>query len=200
MEGYILFNIFTYFTSFRVSNITNFARKIFCSCLPTICVLFTPIEFIIQDESFVEEEDEEGEDEPSTPEECESCNNRGELTYDDIKLVVRSLGMVGWSSRDEVGESGGDDGRCKECRLVEGVHVLLKEKEASLEELEEAFYVFDRNEDGFISPMELWSVLRRLGWKGMKLVDCERMIRVFDEDGDGRIDFSEFKSLMENAT
>ncbi|XP_008788142.2 calmodulin-like protein 7 [Phoenix dactylifera] len=198
MEGSVFFNLIAYFTSFRVCNIAIFTRGILCGCLLIIRLLFTPIKCIVQDEPFVEEEEEEGEDEALPPKECESCNNRGELTYDDIKLVMRSLGMVGWRS-DEVGESGGD-GKCKECRLVEGVHVLLEEKEASLEELEEAFYVFDRNEDGFISPRELWAVLRRLGWEGMKLEDCERMIRVFDEDGDGRIDFREFKSLMENAS
>ncbi|KAG1365584.1 calmodulin-like protein 2 [Cocos nucifera] len=190
MEGSIVFILIRYFT---------FTREILYSCLLIIRLLLTPIKFIIRDEPFVEEEEDE--DELLPPEECESCNDRGGLVYDDIKLVMRSLGlMVGWRS-DEVGESGGvDDGKCKECRLLEGVHELLEEKKASLEELEEAFYVFDRNEDGFISPKELWGVLRRLGWEGMKLEDCERMIRVFDEDGDGRIDFSEFKSLMENAT
>ncbi|XP_010931453.1 probable calcium-binding protein CML46 [Elaeis guineensis] len=197
MEGSIVFILIGCFTSFRICHITNFTREILDSCLPTIRLLFTPIRFIIQDECYVEEEEDE--DELLSPEECESCNDRGGLTYDDIKLVMRSLAMVGWRS-DEVGEGGGDDGKCKECRQLEGVHELLEEKKASLEELEEAFYVFDRNEDGFISPEELWGVLRRLGWEGMKLEDCERMIRVFDEDGDGRIDFSEFKNLMENAT
>jgi Ca2+-binding EF-hand superfamily protein len=38
---------------------------------------------------------------------------------------------------------------------------------ASERELEEAFHVFDRGEDGFICAAELWAVMRRLGVRGL---------------------------------
>ncbi|KAG0450986.1 hypothetical protein HPP92_026457 [Vanilla planifolia] len=62
------------------------------------------------------------------------------------------------------------------------------------------FLRFDRNEDGFITAEEVWNVMRRLGFEeGRRLEDCERMIRAFDEDGDGKISFLEFRRMMENA-
>ncbi|KAH0462686.1 hypothetical protein IEQ34_010261 [Dendrobium chrysotoxum] len=109
-----------------------------------------------------------------------------ELTADDVKVVLERLGI-------ECVERG------KEGKAV--VEELLEEKEASEWELKEAFYVFDRNEDGFITAAELWNVMRRLGFEeGRRVEDCERMIRAFDEDGDGKISFLEFKRLLENTT
>lgn len=125
------------------------------------------------------------------------CTGTEELSHHDIKVIMGRLGLLG--PREEVVDVDVDGGG-GECRLVEQVDALLEEKKASLDELKEAFCVFDRNEDGFISPGELWCVMRRLGLQeGLKLEDCERMIRAFDFDGDGRISFSEFTRLLENA-
>lgn len=64
-------------------------------------------------------------------------------------------------------------------------------------ELLEAFQVFDINEDGFISAMELQTVIRSLGINpAMKVQDCEKIIHAVDKNSDGRVDFSEFRHLM----
>lgn len=64
-------------------------------------------------------------------------------------------------------------------------------------ELLEAFQVFDRNQDGFISETELQTVLRNLGINpGVKVQDCQRMISAVDRNNDGQVDFSEFQQLM----
>ncbi|VAH11633.1 unnamed protein product [Triticum turgidum subsp. durum] len=110
----------------------------------------------------------------------------GELTSGDIEIVTTRLGVTGW--------------RYQGCEGIGVVDELMDGKQASEDEMEEAFYVFDRNEDGFICAGELWSVMRRLGWKeGAIYEDCVRMIRVFDEDGDGKISFLEFRKMMENV-
>lgn len=76
----------------------------------------------------------------------------------------------------------------------------LFEQEPSLEEVKQAFDVFDVNKDGFIDAEELQRVLCVLGLKqGLKLENCNSMINTFDEDGDGRIDFQEFVKFMENS-
>ncbi|KAF8011124.1 hypothetical protein BT93_J1671 [Corymbia citriodora subsp. variegata] len=64
-------------------------------------------------------------------------------------------------------------------------------------DLAEAFKVFDLNDDGFISCEELQSVLSRLGlWDERSGRDCNSMIRAYDTNSDGRLDFEEFKSMM----
>lgn len=57
----------------------------------------------------------------------------------------------------------------------------------SEEEIREAFKVFDRDNNGFISAAELRHVMTSIG---EKLTDDEvdEMIREADTDGDGRID------------
>ncbi|KAE8687898.1 hypothetical protein F3Y22_tig00111008pilonHSYRG00365 [Hibiscus syriacus] len=66
--------------------------------------------------------------------------------------------------------------------------------------LKEAFDVFDRDKDGLITVEELGSVLSSLGLKeGDKVEDCREMIRKVDVNGDGMVDFDEFKTMMKNG-
>lgn len=75
---------------------------------------------------------------------------------------------------------------------------IFEEREPSLDEVREAFEVFDGNKDGFIDEEELQRVMGALGLKeGMEVKNCRRMIGAFDENGDGRIDFHEFVKFME---
>ncbi|MBA0765452.1 hypothetical protein Gotri_014648 [Gossypium trilobum] len=65
------------------------------------------------------------------------------------------------------------------------------------EDILEAFKVFDQNGDGYISVDELMSILVSLGLKqGKTIEDCEKMIMKVDVDGDGRVNFLEFKQMM----
>jgi calmodulin len=65
----------------------------------------------------------------------------------------------------------------------------------SEEEIREAFKVFDRDNNGFISAAELRHVMTSIG---EKLTDDEvdEMIREADQDGDGRIDCQFYAHLM----
>ncbi|XP_057973580.1 probable calcium-binding protein CML44 [Malania oleifera] len=64
-------------------------------------------------------------------------------------------------------------------------------------DLAKAFEVFDLNRDGFISCEELQSVLSRLGlWQENCGKDCRNMIRTYDTNSDGLLDFEEFKKMM----
>ncbi|XP_057440723.1 calmodulin-like protein 11 isoform X1 [Lotus japonicus] len=70
----------------------------------------------------------------------------------------------------------------------------MKESEAE-QELMEAFRVFDKDQDGYISPSEMRSVLRTVG---EKVTDEElgQMIKVADLDGDGLLDYQDFVRMM----
>ncbi|KAL7231528.1 hypothetical protein ACSBR2_009723 [Camellia fascicularis] len=62
-------------------------------------------------------------------------------------------------------------------------------------ELREAFDLYDRDQNGLISATELHSVMKRLGEK-CSIKDCTRMIGSVDVDGDGCVNFEEFKKMM----
>ncbi|KAH7858345.1 hypothetical protein Vadar_022725 [Vaccinium darrowii] len=73
---------------------------------------------------------------------------------------------------------------------------IMEEKDEE-EDMKEAFNVFDQNGDGFITVEELRSVLASLGLKqGRTVEDCKRMILKVDVDGDGMVNFNEFKQMM----
>ncbi|KAJ0500111.1 putative EF-hand domain-containing protein [Helianthus annuus] len=62
-------------------------------------------------------------------------------------------------------------------------------------ELREAFDLYDQDKNGKISANELFSVLKSLGEK-CSLKDCRKMIKSVDVDGDGCVNFEEFKKMM----
>ncbi|CAN0918311.1 Probable calcium-binding protein CML22 [Linum grandiflorum] len=67
-------------------------------------------------------------------------------------------------------------------------------------ELKKAFDVFDRNNDGLITEEELGWILSSLGLKeGKRMEDCKEMIRRVDVDGDGMVNFDEFKMMMRSG-
>ena len=75
----------------------------------------------------------------------------------------------------------------------------LFDEEVSMEEVREAFEVFDENKDGFIDAREVQRVLRALGSMEASVKDCKAMIKAFDKDGDEKIDFKEFVKIMEES-
>ncbi|KAJ7541824.1 hypothetical protein O6H91_10G078500 [Diphasiastrum complanatum] len=80
-------------------------------------------------------------------------------------------------------------------RSEEGILGCIEEEDE--ENLKRAFKVFDKNQDGYITAQELQSVLSSLGVsQDTNLIDCRHMIRGVDLNGDGQIDFEEFKQMM----
>lgn len=64
-------------------------------------------------------------------------------------------------------------------------------------DLRSAFDLFDKNHDNYISVTELQSVLISLGFKEANSLDeCKSMITSVDSDGDGMVNFDEFKAMM----
>ncbi|XP_010547159.1 PREDICTED: calmodulin-like protein 3 [Tarenaya hassleriana] len=81
-----------------------------------------------------------------------------------------------------------------------GLYQTIMDERDEEEDMREAFDVFDQNGDGFITVEELRSVLASLGLKqGRTLEDCKRMISKVDVDGDGMVNFKEFKQMMKGG-
>ncbi|KAL8258526.1 hypothetical protein R6Q59_026479 [Mikania micrantha] len=78
--------------------------------------------------------------------------------------------------------------------------ITKQEKEDENEsenDLLKAFEVFDRNRDGFICDEELEEALSRLGLRDETgHMDVKGMIKAFDVNCDGFLDFQEFKKMM----
>jgi len=63
------------------------------------------------------------------------------------------------------------------------------------EETRQAFASFDEDGNGFISSVELKDVLTKLG-DTISGADADRLIRQVDADGDGQINYEEFRQLV----
>lgn len=134
---------------------------------------------------------------------CERC---AASSWPYVVAAVTASLRLNDEDEDENEDEDIDAATCCGCAVED----LLERKEASEHELREAFYVFDRDEDGFVGAGELWNVLRRLGMLPLPADGataareeeedcCARMIAAHDGDGDGRISFAEFRAMMEYA-
>ncbi|KHN40137.1 Putative calcium-binding protein CML25 [Glycine soja] len=65
--------------------------------------------------------------------------------------------------------------------------------------LMDAFLIFDTDKNGLISAKELQRVLINLGCDNCSLRECKRMIKGVDKNGDGFVDFEEFRSMMQSG-
>lgn len=111
---------------------------------------------------------------------------------DEVQVVMKSLGLF---CRPET-----ESDKLQDKFNSNDLSNLFEEKEPTLEEIQEAFDVFDENKDGFIDAQELQKLLRALGLnEGSELDKCKKMITAFDENGDERIDFHEFLNFMESS-
>ena len=72
---------------------------------------------------------------------------------------------------------------------------FVKAPELEIEELKEAFNLFDTDGSGNIDAKELKAAMRALGFQ-VKKADVRKMIADIDKDGNGSIDFEEFLDMM----
>ncbi|KAL1553478.1 putative calcium-binding protein CML47 [Salvia divinorum] len=107
------------------------------------------------------------------------------VTGDDVGVVMRRLRLP---HREPFSQDS-----------VEDIQGMFERAEPLLDEVREAFRVFDENDDGFVDAEELKKVMSSLGLVGLSQQECERMIMVFDDDGDGRISFGEFVKIIEES-
>ncbi|KAJ3679868.1 hypothetical protein LUZ60_016146 [Juncus effusus] len=126
-------------------------------------------------------------------------NGDGKISSAELRKLMISLGHEKSTSQEEV------EGMVKELDLNGDGQIDFEEFSQAVtcggakgdhEALAEAFEVFDRDKNGLISARELRRVLVGLGHGKCSLRDCRLMIRGVDKNGDGMVDFDEFKSMM----
>ncbi|XP_010921226.1 probable calcium-binding protein CML27 [Elaeis guineensis] len=108
---------------------------------------------------------------------------RAGLAFDDFEALHRSLGDTLFGAA-----APGD----------ERAAAVAEEEE---QDMREAFRVFDEDGDGFISAAELQVVLAKLGLpEARNIARVHEMICSIDQDCDGRVDFREFKHMMQGIS
>jgi calmodulin len=123
-------------------------------------------------------------------------NGDGVITVDDLATVMRAIGQSPNHSElqdmiREVDADGNDN-----IDFTEFLALMSRQMRQSdiEEELRETFRVFDRDNDGFITPQELRTLLISLGLDSSAQV-IRAMIAEADRNRDGKIDFQEFRAL-----
>ncbi|GAB2227239.1 hypothetical protein Droror1_Dr00009052 [Drosera rotundifolia] len=121
------------------------------------------------------------------------------LTFEDFAALHKSLDEVFFEADDGKVSQGQrhqrhDSGIDFDVIAEEEEEERLAQEES---DLSEAFKVFDKDGDGFISARELQVVLNKLGLPEAKEIDkVQQMIFSFDTNNDGLVDFFEFKDMM----
>ncbi|XP_058082253.1 polcalcin Cup a 4-like [Magnolia sinica] len=125
------------------------------------------------------------------------ANGDGKISSSELQAMLRCLGSPGTDEEVESMMQAADLNMDGYISLEEFISVNTMETDSAkcIEDLRNAFTVFDRDNNGLISAEELHGVLRMMGEKA-SLSDCKRMIKGVDRNGDGAVNFEEFMQMM----
>ncbi|XP_045156523.1 calmodulin-beta-like, partial [Mercenaria mercenaria] len=120
------------------------------------------------------------------------------ITTKELGTVMRSLGQnpTGAELEDMINEVDADgSGTIDFPEFLTMMSKKMKTEDDGDEEIREAFRVFDRDGNGFISAAELRHVMTNLGEK-LTDEEVDEMIKEADVDGDGQVNYEEFVRMM----
>ncbi|KAJ8549020.1 hypothetical protein K7X08_032727 [Anisodus acutangulus] len=122
----------------------------------------------------------------------------GCITIEELETVIRSLDQNPTEEElchmiSEV-DADHDNGTMEFTEFLNLISKKMKETDSE-EELKEAFKVFDKDQNGYISSNDLRHVMINLGEK-LTDEEAEQMIKAADLDGDGQVNFDEFVKMM----
>ncbi|EDW84951.1 uncharacterized protein Dwil_GK18988 [Drosophila willistoni] len=117
----------------------------------------------------------------------------GSITTRELGTLMRSLGQNPTEAelQDLVNEVDVDGNGEIDFNEFCGMMAKQMRETDTEEEMREAFKIFDKDGDGFISPAELRYVMINLGEK-VTDEEIDEMMREADADGDGMINYEEF--------
>ncbi|XP_071748088.1 uncharacterized protein [Lepeophtheirus salmonis] len=122
----------------------------------------------------------------------------GVLTFSELNIVMKSLGqrpkeeellkMVRDVSEDPIYDT---------IEFNEFLQMMSKQQKYGLDEesIKEAFKIFDKDNDGYISVDELRNIMQSLGEK-MAQPELDEMVQVADLDDDGLINYEDFVHVL----
>ncbi|CAH9145790.1 unnamed protein product [Cuscuta epithymum] len=128
----------------------------------------------------------------------------GCITLEELRGVIRVLEQSrkkGNELRDMINEVDASSATAF-IDFIQFLNLIANKMKAGLskdldveEELEEAFKVLDKDQNGYISSTGLRHVMRNLGEK-LSEEEVEQMIKEADLDGDGQVNYDDFVKTM----
>lgn len=124
-------------------------------------------------------------------------NGDGKISAEELGSIMGSLGSPATEEELSIMIREVDSDEDGFINLQEFVALNTKDVnyDEVLDNLRDAFHVFDTDKSGSISAEELKDVLMSLG-EECTLAECRKMISGVDSDGNGTVSFDEFKVMM----
>jgi len=126
----------------------------------------------------------------------------GKISVDELKDILCSQGY--YPSDSELEEMMGeiDSDHSGEIDFEEFVSYCVRRRMSRTisqenREIKDAFNFIDKNGDGFITALEIKQVVREMG-RDISEEQAEQMLAEVDKEGEGRMTYQRFKSMMLN--
>nr|ACO14751.1 Troponin C, isoform 1 [Caligus clemensi] len=123
------------------------------------------------------------------------------LSADDLDDILRGMGFRPSKEElkeilEEIDEDGSGEIEFEEfCQLCAKFLIEEPDEETMKAELKEAFRVYDKEANGFITTDQLREIISELDQR-LTSDDLDGIIEEIDEDGSGTMDFDEFCAMM----
>ncbi|XP_071160671.1 calmodulin-like isoform X2 [Mytilus edulis] len=122
----------------------------------------------------------------------------GTITIKELDTVMRSLGQN--PTENEVKEmvqkvDTDGNGTIEFPEFLQMATDMMKSVDLA-DEVRDAFRLFDKNGDGYVTASELKTILSNNGEK-ISDEELDAMVKDADVDGDGKINYQEFVSMLE---
>jgi len=123
------------------------------------------------------------------------------LSADDLDDILRAMGFRPSAEElkeilEEIDEDGSGEIEFGEfCQLCAKFLIEEPDEETMKRELKEAFRVYDKEANGFITTGVLRDIIAELDTR-LSSEDLDGIIEEIDEDGSGTMDFDEFCQMM----
>lgn len=127
--------------------------------------------------------------------------DQGFLSADDLDDILRGMGFRPSKEElkeilEEIDEDGSGEIEFEEfCQLCAKFLIEEPDEETMKHELKEAFRVYDKEANGFITTDTLREIISELDTR-LTSEDLDGIIEEIDEDGSGTMDFDEFCAMM----